>query len=804
MSSDSQSSSQEPWIDPLSRIYQCSFYTSVTPFVDHLEARDFHVLTTAEKNNIFARHLPSHLTQEQRGKHLLKRLKEVAPSILQHFYVKHDPKNNLTMRLWAQRETVEMREDSYIALSYCWDTEKYPPRPGVEYPLPISPLMFSALAAERGARTTGVWIDQLCIDQKNKKEKAISVGAMDAVYRCARWVVVALLDIEVHLAQQKFLRDFIKDYENPSHGHGETPHKRETPPYLQRYPVLKRFFYTILGSRWFTRAWCSHEMEIGENHLFYIPCQPQNENGEVTEMFSFTATFLWDMLALSAEVPCENDAANYLRDKIKRVFDMRQRIIRSLQQLKVKDIDDDDNKTQSYTAQIGELFELGAGGDADMPPELRKSSANLDKTSIVLNVLGTGLGVVRHDNTIVTESDSLRRLMVLSLAADDPTVLCTMGQHFNFSSTPNTLSWLCKSSYADLGSGAERRARLPPMRASLFRFIHIDQSTDLRWITLDVFALGVPRPPAEKYRNLAASLTQKCIELGMGRGPPGPFGDQSAQYAGKTDMVSRLMAMVIEGVSEWGPGPLYQYWQSETFVGAWRERFNWTLACALECGIPWMLETAKRCGYPEPWALEAELRLFSHRDDFRQLEHGAWQESENDRGSVDAMLRWANWAVNWGVNRPYGRNTEYMPMLLSHGNDGNAMVFTVADALVQIVMPCPLIPDDYARLFRIWLLQAKDDPWYEKMHKGQIPEWFLRSKALLFTDVTAKDAIISTGSAGNGMPGWRLRQGVKVHGPPDEFQHGSEDFAKGKEERSAQVEMDVEKVAETMSLSSLK
>lgn len=164
----------------------------------------------------------------------------------------------------------------------------------------------------------------------------------------------------------------------------------------------------------------------------------------------------------------------------------------------------------------------------------------------------------------------------------------------------------------------------------------------------------------------------------------------------------------------------------------------------------------------------------------------------------------ANWAVILGVNRPYGHNAEYMPMFFSHGHGGSAIVFTVADALMQIVMPCPLIPDDYARLYRIWLLQAKDDPWYDQMQQGQTPKWFLRSEAILFTDVEAKDVVVSTGSARNGMPGWRFREGVEVHGPPDEFQHGSEDLSKEREEESVQADADVEGNAEGLSLSSLE
>lgn len=148
-------------------------------------------------------------------------------------------------------------------------------------------------------------------------------------------------------------------------------------------------------------------------------------------------------------------------------------------------------KSQPYTAQIADIFVLGAGDDPDLPPDLRESSANLDNTSIVLNILGTGLGVRRPNKTIVTESESLRHLMALSLAADDATILCTTGQHLNFRAEPNALSWLCKPSYVDLGSGGERCDRLTRLMAPLSRLVRIDQSADIRWITLDVSELHV-------------------------------------------------------------------------------------------------------------------------------------------------------------------------------------------------------------------------------------------------------------------------------------------------------------------------
>jgi len=346
-------------------------------------------------------------------------------------------------------------------------------------------------------------------------------------------------------------------------------------------------------------------------------------------------------------------------------------------------------------------------------------------------------------------------------------------EYFNFSSEADRLSWLRRCTFIDLGSGGDRRAQLPRMASALSQRIRIDQNPDIRWVELDVFALGQPMPPSEIYRMSASSLTKKCIELGLGLGPLGPLGDQGAEYAGRTDLVSRLMAMTIEGMSEWGTGPMYQYWRNETFIGAWRERFNWTIACFLECGLEWMLGTARKCGYPQPEWVESRLRTFFNSNDLNGLDSMTWWETESGRDAIDTILCLANWAVSWGVVRPHGRNKDYMPMLYEHGNGGRAMIYTLADALLQVVMPCPLLLDDYGRLYRVWLLQAKDDPWYEKLMHGEGVEWFLRSKAILFTDVQAKDAVVSTGSAGNGLPGWRLRESVTVYGPPQEYQNDS-------------------------------
>lgn len=125
-------------IDPLTRQGQCMFYKAQGPTVEYLEEEDFHIATPDAKAIMFRDHRPTQAAQEAKAQELHKRLLTVAPAIAEHFEVKKSALESMTFRLWEQRETHASREDSYVALSYCWDSDKYPPRKGIKYPLPIS------------------------------------------------------------------------------------------------------------------------------------------------------------------------------------------------------------------------------------------------------------------------------------------------------------------------------------------------------------------------------------------------------------------------------------------------------------------------------------------------------------------------------------------------------------------------------------------------------------------------------------------------------------------------------------------
>jgi hypothetical protein len=111
----------------------------------------------------------------------------------------------------------------------------------------------------------------VCINQENDAEKAATMGVMDTIYKNARAVVVAMDDLLADEQEELFLRQYMDQYaacDLPMH---QQPNLGMSPPFIERCPLLLSFFERLMGSTWFDRAWCAHELRMGRNIVFLVP-----------------------------------------------------------------------------------------------------------------------------------------------------------------------------------------------------------------------------------------------------------------------------------------------------------------------------------------------------------------------------------------------------------------------------------------------------------------------------------------------------------------------------------------------------
>ena len=221
---------------------------------------------------------------------LLAQLQSIRPDVAQDFTIRQARRVEAPFRLLfdhrASGETLpEQSVTSFIALTYCWHDGKWEPHEYLgrrQRHRPISTPMFSGLLAERQSQNEGVWIDQLCIDQKNASEKIHAIGCMDLIYKSARKVVAVLEDIALSTREEVWLRGLLNDKDLVY---------SELPEGDKKDLIL--LLFRILSARWFKRAWCSHELQISSTVVFFLPT--------IQGIFSMTAESLEDLYSMTRE-----------------------------------------------------------------------------------------------------------------------------------------------------------------------------------------------------------------------------------------------------------------------------------------------------------------------------------------------------------------------------------------------------------------------------------------------------------------------------------------------------------------------
>ncbi|KAL8910775.1 MAG: hypothetical protein Q9171_003954 [Xanthocarpia ochracea] len=459
------------------------------------------------------------------------------------------------------------RPPSFIALSYCWHNplwalDRHPanlPSVAVNFSWPISKWMVQSLLLERASSHEGIWIDQCCINQDNPEEKARTIGFMNLIYDQARLVVVVLEDVMIDAADGDFLESLMQKCSSQGLTGSSVVLESGSVHHVVRL-ALK-----IFSARWFTRAWCNHELLVSKNHVFLMGVSTTHENKPRT--LRMTLFFLGSLIEVCSSYDYTGAKDDYHPELMDQYQKLRQR---------------------GFLHIILNPFGLGAGynlgnldsnsctahymkSPVDTLRNLSKFGATVavDKVAIALNIVGCGL---YYSGPERSEHDCGLFLSILALAAGDPTVLCCSGPKYKLSCEQSTVSWVQQPGPLDFAGvagskGTHRRLDHVPS----FTFDQVD--LDLIYLASNTDT--TIRRASELYVTHARWFLDGCIAMS------------------KTDAMFQLGA---------------------TFLQAKATKIR-IVACALECGPRWINEAAQAktsADYPDPADvdLESAIRVF--------------------------------------------------------------------------------------------------------------------------------------------------------------------------------------------------
>ncbi|KFY32521.1 hypothetical protein V493_00111 [Pseudogymnoascus sp. VKM F-4281 (FW-2241)] len=231
-----------------------------------------------------------------RANAIISKIKVLNPDFARHFKPKQDALADIRLRMICPSPqpgspSTVGNVTTYIAVSYCWHYKRWPLAPAAK-PLAdgweISHPMMDAVMALCGP-DEGVWLDKLCINQKDDVDKAAHIGVMDIIYHSARQIVILLEDVqftedeeEAGLIFAGFYKDLCFHVKNSGLVGEEKgqfvneyfPSQTEKLCNNNKAHILaavKPFAKKILGARWYGRGWCAHESRISKHQKINNP-----------------------------------------------------------------------------------------------------------------------------------------------------------------------------------------------------------------------------------------------------------------------------------------------------------------------------------------------------------------------------------------------------------------------------------------------------------------------------------------------------------------------------------------------------
>jgi hypothetical protein len=143
--------------------------------------------------------------------------------------------------------------DGYTALSYVWGTTKDPNEVYVDgKPFPVTQNLFDALRDLRDfQRVQRLWIDAICINQADEKERNQQVSIMGSIYSSAHHTVIYL---NPHFGDNSPF-DMMKQYLA----------NQDVVEVARQKEHMQHTALRILSSPWFTRVWVLQELVMSSD-----------------------------------------------------------------------------------------------------------------------------------------------------------------------------------------------------------------------------------------------------------------------------------------------------------------------------------------------------------------------------------------------------------------------------------------------------------------------------------------------------------------------------------------------------------
>jgi hypothetical protein len=460
-------------------------------------------------------------------------------------------------------------------------------------------------------------------------------------------------------------------------------------------------------------------MRLGKHHIFLIPCKrPGTWSGR--DVLRFNGKTIAHLLDLSTEVPFEPDV-EAVKPALHAFFKDRSKMAPDETEMTLHH--------GNFSTVVAEVFDMEAGGDPRIPAEQRLADARKDKIAIILNTMECGLALhkdFRDPSRHLSPNECAHDLLLLSLAAQDPGALCSVGAPLPI--TSYCTSWLCAPTVADSGLNNSKTLPRLPEHANFA----LDTTGPEHHLDLDLKFLS-PTKPLDEIRSIpdigSPGLAHHFV--GTSLDELRPVSDLEMMKVA-TDFIRTC------DERQWGRNRkryLTRDRKANLLFGPMQDVYVQTLACVFQCGPDWMSDVAQRYSMGR-WKvdLKGAYELLVALQNTR----GCWPADAWSERAAGFVMDFVNFLVIRGLpQRQVSKPEKWRPLWVPTDGGGKVLSFVpIGNENIRAAIPTVLVNPEYVHLARLWILEPrpvqKENRSEDVVSRNE--DWTLLGKSVLFSD----------------------------------------------------------------------